>query len=76
MVLQELASRLEDCMRPVDTAARLGGDEFAVLIQDTESELHAVEIAQRVMDALRAPIALERRERRDRHQRRHRLQRR
>jgi diguanylate cyclase (GGDEF)-like protein len=57
-VLQVIASRLADCMRPVDTAARLGGDEFAVLIHDTESELHAVEIAQRVMDALLVPIAL------------------
>ncbi|HTA11797.1 MAG TPA: GGDEF domain-containing protein, partial [Solirubrobacteraceae bacterium] len=27
-VLQEVARRLQDCMRPVDTAARLGGDEF------------------------------------------------
>jgi len=58
-VLQEVARRLADCMRPVDTAARLGGDEFAVLIHDTESEMHAVEIAQRVMDALHVPIALE-----------------
>ncbi|HYB22403.1 MAG TPA: EAL domain-containing protein [Solirubrobacteraceae bacterium] len=58
-VLQEVARRLADCMRPVDTAARLGGDEFAVLIHDTETELQAVEIAQRVMDALCAPIPLE-----------------
>jgi diguanylate cyclase len=58
VVLQEVAARLEDCMRPVDTAARLGGDEFAVLINDTESELHAVEIAQRVTERLRAPISL------------------
>jgi diguanylate cyclase (GGDEF)-like protein len=58
VVLQEVAARLEDCMRPVDTAARLGGDEFAVLINDTESELHAVEIAQRVTERLRATISL------------------
>jgi diguanylate cyclase (GGDEF)-like protein/PAS domain S-box-containing protein len=57
-VLQELGRRLEDCMRPVDTAARLGGDEFAVLINEAESELHSVEIAQRVMSALSASMAL------------------
>ena len=58
-LLQELGRRLEDCMRPVDTAARLGGDEFAILIRDSESELHSVEIAQRVMSAVAAPVALE-----------------
>jgi diguanylate cyclase len=57
-VLQELGRRLEDCMRPVDTAARLGGDEFAILIHDAESELQSVEIAHRVMDRLEGPIAL------------------
>ncbi len=57
-VLQEVGRRLEDCMRPVDTAARLGGDEFAILIRDAESELHSVEIAQRVMAALAVPLAL------------------
>ena len=50
-VLQEVGRRLQDCMRPVDTAARLGGDEFAILIRDTESELHSIEIASRVMSA-------------------------
>ncbi len=57
-VLQELGRRLEDCMRPVDTAARLGGDEFAILIHDAESELQSVEIAHRVMDKIEEPIAL------------------
>jgi diguanylate cyclase (GGDEF)-like protein len=57
-VLQEVAGRLADCMRPVDTAAHLGGDEFAILIHDTESEMQAVEIAQRVMDSLQEAIVL------------------
>jgi len=61
-VLGQLGSRLEDCMRPVDTAARLGGDEFAILIHEAESELQAIEIAHRVMDALQLPLTLEGRE--------------
>jgi len=61
-VLQELGRRLEDCMRPVDTAARLGGDEFAILIRDADTEEQAVEIVQRVMGALQAPVSLEDRE--------------
>jgi diguanylate cyclase (GGDEF)-like protein/PAS domain S-box-containing protein len=58
-VLQEISRRLEDCMRPVDTAARLGGDEFAILIRDSESELHSIEIAHRVMGAVAEAMALE-----------------
>ena len=30
-VLQEVAKRIADCVRPNDTVARLGGDEFAIL---------------------------------------------
>jgi diguanylate cyclase (GGDEF)-like protein/PAS domain S-box-containing protein len=62
MVLREVGRRLEDSMRPVDTAARLGGDEFAILLHEAENEMQAVEIAQRVMDCLQAPIALENRD--------------
>jgi diguanylate cyclase (GGDEF)-like protein/PAS domain S-box-containing protein len=61
-VLQEVGKRLEGCMRPTDTAARLGGDEFAILINDSESETSAIEIAQRVMRALSASISLDDRE--------------
>ena len=57
-VLQEVARRLSDCMRPIDTAARLGGDEFAILLRDTDSELHSIEVASRVMAAVKAPIPL------------------
>ncbi|HTQ68225.1 MAG TPA: EAL domain-containing protein [Solirubrobacteraceae bacterium] len=62
IVLQELGRRLEDCMRPVDTAARLGGDEFAILLHEAENEMQAVEVAQRVMNSLQAPITLENRD--------------
>jgi EAL domain-containing protein (putative c-di-GMP-specific phosphodiesterase class I) len=46
-------------MRAVDTAARLGGDEFAVLIQGSESEMHSIEIAHRVLDALAVTLSLD-----------------
>jgi diguanylate cyclase (GGDEF)-like protein/PAS domain S-box-containing protein len=61
-VLQEVGRRLEDCMRPTDTAARLGGDEFAVLINGSESEVSAIEIAQRVMSTLAVALPLDDRE--------------
>ncbi len=57
-LLQEVGRRLDGCMRPVDTAARLGGDEFAVLIQSSEDEAHAIEIAHRVTSALAPPVTL------------------
>ncbi|HYM55275.1 MAG TPA: EAL domain-containing protein [Solirubrobacteraceae bacterium] len=60
--LQEVGRRLEDCMRPVDTAARIGGDEFAILIHDAESELHSIEIAHRLMRALAVSMTLDGRE--------------
>jgi diguanylate cyclase (GGDEF)-like protein len=37
LVLQEIGSRLETCLRTSDTVARLGGDEFAVICPSIDS---------------------------------------
>lgn len=60
-VLVDVAERLHGCLREGDTVARLGGDEFALLLEDfTEGEELA--LAQRIMDALNAPVVLDDRE--------------
>ena len=61
-VLREGGERLKVCLRAADTAARLGGDEFAILLEDGGDGIQAVEVADRVMQALEAPINLENKE--------------
>jgi diguanylate cyclase (GGDEF)-like protein len=57
-VLVEVANRLQQLLRPSDTAARLGGDEFAVLLETTAREADAVSIAERVVEAISVPMIL------------------
>ena len=50
-VLRELARRLGDCVREVDTVARYGGEEFALVLPETDLE-GAEMVAQRVVDSV------------------------
>jgi diguanylate cyclase (GGDEF)-like protein len=56
-LLRVIARRLVDSVRPGDTVARLGGDEFILLLDDSDAAA-AVEVAARVLDALRVPVNL------------------
>lgn len=60
-LLKEVARRLKNSTRSEDTLARIGGDEFAVLINSTELEA-SIAAAERIIEALRAPIRLGRQE--------------
>jgi diguanylate cyclase (GGDEF)-like protein/PAS domain S-box-containing protein len=51
-LLVEVAARLARCVRPGDTTARLGGDEFGILLEGMQSVDDAVEVAQRIGEAL------------------------
>ncbi len=55
-LLQQLARRLQDKLRPSDMVARLGGDEFAILAERIEQERDAVVLAERLLDALKKPF--------------------
>lgn len=58
LVLIEVAERIKDCLRQVDTAARLGGDEFLVLLHKTDAR--GAEItARRILDRLSQPFAFD-----------------
>jgi diguanylate cyclase (GGDEF)-like protein len=55
-VLVTVAGRLRDVVRPGDTVGRLGGDEFVVLAEDIDRAETAVELAERVRNAITEPV--------------------
>jgi diguanylate cyclase (GGDEF)-like protein len=56
--LKAVASRLRDCVRDPDMVARLSGDEFAILLEDVPGPETAVQVAQRILRVLGAPLRL------------------
>jgi len=58
-VLAALGERLRGLIRAGDTAARLGGDEFAVLLQVVSEPAEVARVAERIVEAVGAPIQLE-----------------
>jgi diguanylate cyclase (GGDEF)-like protein/PAS domain S-box-containing protein len=61
-LLQTVSARLGSALRVGDTVGRMGGDEFAVLLEDVVDETAVSEIAEKLLEAMSAPIALDHRE--------------
>jgi len=58
-LLRQIGPRINDVLRDVDTIARLGGDEFAVLVPDIKNEVAALQVAERIQEALEVPFTVE-----------------
>jgi diguanylate cyclase (GGDEF)-like protein/PAS domain S-box-containing protein len=63
VLLQQVAQRLEPCMREGDTVARLGGDEFVVILEDlSKNSIEAAKLTEdvgnRILAALSQPYLL------------------
>jgi len=56
-LLTRVGQRLSGALRSTDTLARFGGDEFTVLCEVTD-KAEALEIAERLVDAMRSPLTL------------------
>jgi diguanylate cyclase (GGDEF)-like protein len=57
-LLMQIADRLRNSLRARDTLARLGGDEFVVLA-DTQQPGDAVQLAEKLLDAVRQPVVID-----------------
>ena len=63
LLLQQVAQRLDTCVREGDTVARLGGDEFVVILEDLsqqaiEAAAHIEVIANKILAIFREPFQL------------------
>lgn len=61
-LLTRVGERLRFCTRREDTVARLGGDEFTVLLEDLAFPHDTLMIADRIIEAHKAPFVVQRRE--------------
>ena len=59
VVLQEVARRLTDTIRPTDTVARFGGDEFAVLLDGVTDSQDAADAAVRIVRSVERQIEVD-----------------
>jgi len=57
-LLQGIAGRLRECMRPSDIVARLGGDEFTILVEGTYDNREVTRIAERIQQKFSMPFDL------------------
>ena len=55
-LLQDVAKRLQNCLRKEDTIARMGGDEFVFLLTGIKGDDDASLLATKILDSLKKPF--------------------
>ena len=55
-LLKQVAQRLTECLRKGDILARWGGDEFTILLSTITEVEDALEVANRILEALKDPF--------------------
>ena len=58
-LLQDVARRLQGCVRAEDTLARLGGDEFTIIMNEVRQQKDSAAVAEKIIDVLASPFVLE-----------------
>ncbi|HEU4521054.1 MAG TPA: EAL domain-containing protein [Thermoanaerobaculia bacterium] len=59
ILLKQVAFRIQNQLRLVDTVARLGGDEFAIVIPDAADADGVAATARRILSSLEQPFVIE-----------------
>lgn len=59
LLLQAVASRLQDSLRETDTVSRVGGDEFVLVLPDLHSIAAASDIAQKMLESMASPYRID-----------------
>jgi diguanylate cyclase (GGDEF)-like protein/PAS domain S-box-containing protein len=59
LLLQQVALRLQKCIRLSDSIGRLGGDEFAIILEDTQQPADATIVGERILAAFASPFVLD-----------------
>ncbi|MEO5596956.1 MAG: diguanylate cyclase, partial [Lysobacteraceae bacterium] len=59
LLLQQVAVRLRDCLRPSDIVARLGGDEFVLVLPAINWPAGAIAVANKLIAQIALPIVID-----------------